>query len=79
MYQQALSSISLFQEFLSKSDANKSGDLNRQEFFDYLRQHERQLRLVFTSIDENKDGKSHNLTLLVLPRQFQLIVLIFPF
>ena len=48
----------LFQEFLNKSDANKSGDLNRQEFFDYLRQHERQLRVVFTSIDENKDGKS---------------------
>ena len=53
----------MFQEFLAKSDANKSGDLNRQEFFDYLRQHERQLRLVFTSIDENKDGKSRNLIL----------------
>eukprot|EP00096_Caligus_rogercresseyi_P001546 TRINITY_DN1254_c0_g2_i1.p1 TRINITY_DN1254_c0_g2~~TRINITY_DN1254_c0_g2_i1.p1 ORF type:complete len:476 (-),score=120.76 TRINITY_DN1254_c0_g2_i1:355-1782(-) len=44
-------------DFLRRSDANESGDLNLSEFVNYLQEHEKQLHFVFTSLDENKDGK----------------------
>jgi len=43
--------------FLSKSDASNSGDLSLAEFIDYLKQHERNLRYVFSTLDTNKDGR----------------------
>ena len=46
-----------FQEFLRKSDVTLSGDLDMSEFINYLQQHENQLRIVFSHLDQNKDGK----------------------
>ena len=47
----------VFQEFLRKSDVSLSGDLDMSEFINYLQQHENQLRIVFSTLDQNKDGK----------------------
>ena len=33
-----------------------SGDLDMSEFVNYLQQHEQQLHIVFSSLDQNKDG-----------------------
>jgi len=43
-------------EFMKKSDITKSGDLNMDEFLTYLQEHEKQLKIIFSSLDENKDG-----------------------
>jgi len=45
------------EEFLRKSDVTLSGDLDMSEFINYLQQHENQLRIVFSHLDQNKDGK----------------------
>lgn len=45
-----------FQKFIEHSDANKSGDVCLKEFIEYVREHEKHLRLSFTHIDKNKDG-----------------------
>merc|ERR1719412_1447771 len=45
------------EEFLRKSDVSLSGDLDMSEFVNYLQQHEQQLHIVFSSLDQNKDGK----------------------
>ncbi|KAK7867010.1 hypothetical protein R5R35_006873 [Gryllus longicercus] len=45
------------QKFLEQSDQNKSGDISLAEFIHYVREHEKQLRLQFSSLDKNKDGK----------------------
>ena len=47
----------LLQEFFRKSDLNNSGDVDKAEFVNYLREHEQQLHIVFSSLDENQDGK----------------------
>jgi len=44
-------------QFLAKSDTSKTGDLDLSEFTDYLIRHERQLHFVFSTLDENRDGK----------------------
>lgn len=41
---------------MRKSDVSKSGDLDLNEFLEYLQEHEKQLKIVFSSLDENKDG-----------------------
>ena len=46
-----------FQEFMYKSDVTKSGDLDLNEFVTYLTEHEKQLHIVFSSLDEDQDGK----------------------
>ena len=46
-----------FQKFIEQSDLNKSGDVSLAEFIEYVREHEKSLRLSFTNIDKNKDGK----------------------
>lgn len=43
-------------EFMRKSDVTKSGDLDLNEFLTYLQEHEKQLKIVFSSLDENQDG-----------------------
>nr|CAD7195465.1 unnamed protein product [Timema douglasi] len=45
------------QKFLERSDSNKSGDISLAEFIHYVREHEKNLRLQFSSLDKNKDGK----------------------
>ena len=49
----------LLQEFFRKSDLNNSGDVDKAEFVNYLREHEQQLHIVFSSLDENQDGKKN--------------------
>lgn len=44
-------------KFIEHSDANKSGDVCLSEFIEYVREHEKHLRLSFSHIDKNKDGK----------------------
>jgi len=44
-------------EFMYKSDVTKSGDLDLNEFVTYLQEHEKQLHIVFSSLDEDQDGK----------------------
>lgn len=34
-----------------------SGDVGLAEFVDYIKQHEKNLRLQFSNLDKNKDGK----------------------
>jgi predicted GNAT family acetyltransferase len=46
-----------FQKFLEHSDQNKSGDISIGEFIHYVREHEKNLRLQFSHLDKNKDGK----------------------
>ena len=41
---------------MRKSDVTKSGDLDLNEFLTYLQEHEKQLKIVFSSLDENQDG-----------------------
>jgi len=43
-------------EFMHKSDVSKSGDLDLNEFLNYLQEHEKQLKIIFSSLDENQDG-----------------------
>jgi solute carrier family 25 phosphate transporter 23/24/25/41 len=47
----------ILQKFLEKSDSNKSGDISLAEFIHYVKEHEKNLRLSFSHIDKNKDGK----------------------
>ncbi|KAG8231093.1 hypothetical protein J437_LFUL011061 [Ladona fulva] len=44
-------------KFIERSDQNKSGDVSLAEFIHYVREHEKNLRLVFSHLDKNKDGK----------------------
>lgn len=44
-------------KFMQKSDYDKSGDIQFSEFVQYLREHEKNLRLQFSKLDKNKDGK----------------------
>uniref|UniRef100_A0A182QLB2 EF-hand domain-containing protein n=1 Tax=Anopheles farauti TaxID=69004 RepID=A0A182QLB2_9DIPT len=43
--------------FLKQSDQNQSGDVGLAEFIHYVREHEKNLRLQFTHLDKNQDGK----------------------
>ncbi|XP_076649460.1 short Calcium-binding Mitochondrial Carrier isoform X1 [Halictus rubicundus] len=45
------------EEFLARSDSTKSGDISLAEFIHYVREHEKNLRLQFTHLDKNRDGK----------------------
>ena len=44
-------------ELMRKSDVSKSGDLDLHEFVNYLTEHEKQLKIVFSTLDEDQDGK----------------------
>ncbi|XP_050579024.1 calcium-binding mitochondrial carrier protein SCaMC-2 isoform X1 [Bombus affinis] len=45
------------EQFLASSDSTKSGDITLAEFIYYVREHEKNLRLQFSHLDKNKDGK----------------------
>ncbi|XP_072756356.1 calcium-binding mitochondrial carrier protein SCaMC-2 isoform X1 [Anoplolepis gracilipes] len=45
------------QKFLARSDSTKSGDISLAEFIHYIREHEKNLRLQFSNLDKNRDGK----------------------
>ncbi|ODM94008.1 Calcium-binding mitochondrial carrier protein SCaMC-2 [Orchesella cincta] len=42
---------------LTDSDTDLSGDITLEEFINYARRHEKKLKLIFTNIDRNHDGK----------------------
>ncbi|KMQ93475.1 calcium-binding mitochondrial carrier protein s -2 isoform x1, partial [Lasius niger] len=44
-------------KFLASSDSTKSGDISLAEFIHYVREHEKNLRLQFSNLDKNRDGK----------------------
>lgn len=44
-------------KFLELSDATKSGSITLAEFIHYVKEHEKSLRLSFSNIDKNRDGK----------------------
>lgn len=44
------------EEFIEKSDLAKSGNVDFAEFIHYVMEHEKQLMVVFKSVDENRDG-----------------------
>ncbi|CAD7082846.1 unnamed protein product [Hermetia illucens] len=43
--------------FLQQSDKTQSGDVGLAEFIYYVREHEKNLRLQFSHLDKNRDGK----------------------
>lgn len=45
------------EKFLAKSGTNQTGDVTLSEFIHYVREHEKNLRLQFSHLDKNKDGK----------------------
>lgn len=45
------------ERFLKQSDQTQSGDVGLAEFIHYVREHEKNLRLQFSHLDRNKDGK----------------------
>jgi len=51
------SPLEIARRFLSRSDADNSGDVSLNEFVEYVKNHERKLKLVFRDIDRNQDGR----------------------
>lgn len=45
------------QEFIQHSDLNASGDVTLAEFIHYITEHEKKLRLLFTNLDTDRDGR----------------------
>ncbi|XP_030634754.1 calcium-binding mitochondrial carrier protein SCaMC-3 [Chanos chanos] len=45
------------EEIVRAGDTNKDGQLDFEEFTQYLRSHEKRLRLMFRSLDRNNDGQ----------------------
>lgn len=41
---------------MKEGDTDHDGALDFEEFSQYLRAHEKELRIVFSSLDRNKDG-----------------------
>ncbi|KAK6627392.1 hypothetical protein RUM44_009869 [Polyplax serrata] len=44
-------------KFLERSDQNKSGHISLEDFIQYVKEHEKNLKLVFSTFDKNRDGK----------------------
>ena len=49
-------SLSTAQAVVSLGDVNKDGQIDFDEFANYIRNHEEKLRLVFKKLDLNEDG-----------------------
>ncbi|KAM6972518.1 mitochondrial adenyl nucleotide antiporter SLC25A23 [Aplochiton taeniatus] len=45
------------EKIVKAGDTNQDGELDFEEFTQYLRAHEKQLKLMFRSLDENNDGE----------------------
>ncbi|XP_026103624.1 calcium-binding mitochondrial carrier protein SCaMC-3-like isoform X3 [Carassius auratus] len=48
---------SVEEQIVRAGDVNKDGQLDFEEFTEYLRSHEKRLRLMFRSLDRNNDGE----------------------
>ncbi len=51
-----LSVCAYIQQVVRAGDVNHDGQLDFEEFTEYLRSHEKRLRLMFRSLDRNNDG-----------------------
>lgn len=47
----------MLQKFLAKSGSKGASDVTLSEFIHYVREHEKNLRLQFSHLDKNQDGK----------------------
>ena len=45
---------------MQKADQNENLEMDFAEFVQYMTQHEQKLRLAFSHLDRNKDGKDVN-------------------
>uniref|UniRef100_A0A1Y1NB82 EF-hand domain-containing protein n=1 Tax=Photinus pyralis TaxID=7054 RepID=A0A1Y1NB82_PHOPY len=45
------------EKFIQQSDKTQSGDVSLADFILYVKEHEKNLRLHFSHLDKNKDGK----------------------
>ncbi|XP_044157603.1 calcium-binding mitochondrial carrier protein SCaMC-1 [Bufo gargarizans] len=45
------------EKIVAAGDTNKDGHLDFGEFMKYLEEHEKKMKIAFTSLDKNKDGK----------------------
>lgn len=52
--------FSFVQKIISAGDKNKDDFLDFSEFSRYLKDHEKKIKLVFKSLDKNKDGTVQN-------------------
>ncbi|XP_045565529.1 calcium-binding mitochondrial carrier protein SCaMC-3 isoform X1 [Salmo salar] len=52
-----LSRRAVDRQIVKEGDSNNDGELDFQEFRQYLRSHEEELRLMFRSLDRNNDGE----------------------
>lgn len=52
-------------QIVKDGDTNHDGALDFEEFTQYLRAHEKELKIMFSSLDRNKDGW-YQLTLKIL-------------
>lgn len=43
-------------QIVKDGDTNQDGVLDFEEFSQYLRTHEKQLKIMFSNLDKNKDG-----------------------
>lgn len=43
-------------QIVKDGDTNHDGTLDFEEFSQYLRAHEKELKIMFSSLDRNKDG-----------------------
>jgi len=43
---------------LTKADKDRSASISFAEFVEYMREHERKLKLAFSDLDRNNDGKA---------------------
>ena len=48
------------QEIMQKADQNENLEMDFAEFVQYMTEHEQKLRLAFSHLDRNKDGKLLN-------------------
>jgi solute carrier family 25 (mitochondrial phosphate transporter), member 23/24/25/41 len=42
---------------LQRADSDASSEISFAEFVEYMSEHERKLKLAFSDLDHNKDGK----------------------
>lgn len=59
---------------MKKSDVSKSGDLDLNEFVGYLTDHEKQLKIVFSTLDENNDGKINTLEVVSAFKKLGIVI-----